>query len=99
MVWRHVSYRFVRVSSPERIAAEWWREDFLLSTRSVRPPTPAEIAERKSREPIEVVERHPIPARDYFIVEDEAGHRFWLFRQGFYTPTTMPAWFLHGVFA
>jgi protein ImuB len=99
MVWRHVSYRFVRVSSPERIAAEWWREDFLLSTRSFRPPTPAEIAERKSREPIEVVERHPIPARDYFIVEDEAGHRFWLFRQGFYTPTTMPAWFLHGVFA
>jgi len=99
MVWRRIPYRFVKVSSPERIAAEWWRDDFLLSTRTFRQPTPEEIAERKSREPIEEIKRHPIPSRDYFIVEDEAGHRFWLFRQGFYTQATMPDWFLHGVFA
>jgi len=32
------------------------------------------------------------PARDYFRVEDEAGARFWLYREG---PV---AWFLHGLF-
>jgi protein ImuB len=39
--------------------------------------------------------------RDYFKVEDEAGHRFWLYREG--VPGDgrggAPRWFLHGVFA
>lgn len=46
------------------------------------------------------------PARDYFRVEDEAGFRFWLYRNGFYgdrrTPDGMPVppdWFMHGLFA
>ncbi|MFO1185497.1 MAG: DNA polymerase Y family protein [Bauldia sp.] len=38
--------------------------------------------------------------RDYFRVEDKAGHRFWLFRQGLYDrESSAPAWFLHGLFA
>jgi protein ImuB len=38
--------------------------------------------------------------RDYYRVEDEAGCRFWIFRQGHYGEgTTHPRWFLHGVFA
>ena len=38
--------------------------------------------------------------RDYFRVEDAAGHRFWLFREGLYGRETMaPRWYLHGVFA
>ena len=37
--------------------------------------------------------------RDYFRVEDAAGHRFWLFREGLYGhETTTPRWYLHGVF-
>lgn len=38
--------------------------------------------------------------RDYFRVEDVAGHRFWLFREGLYgRETVAPRWYLHGVFA
>jgi protein ImuB len=38
--------------------------------------------------------------RDYFRVEDQAGHRFWLFREGLYgRELTIPRWYLHGVFA
>jgi protein ImuB len=37
--------------------------------------------------------------RDYYRVEDEAGRRFWLYRDGLYWPKTAPRWFLHGFFA
>jgi protein ImuB len=37
--------------------------------------------------------------RDYFRVEDAAGHRFWLYREGLYgRETAFPRWYLHGVF-
>jgi protein ImuB len=31
-------------------------------------------------------------------VEDAAGRRFWLYREGLYRPDKRPAWYLHGVF-
>jgi protein ImuB len=39
--------------------------------------------------------------RDYFAVEDTAGGRFWLFREGLYRAgvPTLPRWYLHGLFA
>jgi protein ImuB len=38
--------------------------------------------------------------RDYYLVEDADGHRFWLFREGLYERETMTArWFVHGLFA
>lgn len=37
--------------------------------------------------------------RDYYIVEDEAGARYWLFRQGHYDPAQNNQWFIHGFFA
>jgi protein ImuB len=37
--------------------------------------------------------------RDYYRVEDEAGRRFWLYREGLYDPARPPRWFLHGLFA
>ncbi|MGU3401429.1 Y-family DNA polymerase [Brucellaceae bacterium D45D] len=37
--------------------------------------------------------------RDYYRVEDENGHRFWLFREGLYDGANQPRWFLHGLFA
>jgi protein ImuB len=37
--------------------------------------------------------------RDYYQVEDEAGRRYWLYRQGLYEPGSQPRWFLHGMFA
>ncbi|HEY0300322.1 MAG TPA: DNA polymerase Y family protein [Rhizomicrobium sp.] len=40
------------------------------------------------------------PTRDYFRVEDDAGRRFWLFRDGLYGRETLaPKWFVHGLFA
>lgn len=39
-------------------------------------------------------------ARDYYVVEDEGGHRFWLFREGVQDrETDLPRWFVHGLFA
>ncbi|WP_090463603.1 DNA polymerase Y family protein [Mucilaginibacter sp. OK268] len=35
--------------------------------------------------------------RDYYAVEDTAGHRYWLFRSGHYDDA--PQWYLHGFFA
>lgn len=36
--------------------------------------------------------------RDYYRVEDAQGRRFWLFRQGLYSQTPEPRWFIHGLF-
>ena len=38
------------------------------------------------------------PTRDYYVVEDEAGRRLWVYREGFHAET--PAgWFVQGLFA
>ncbi|MGA2892341.1 MAG: DNA polymerase Y family protein [Xanthobacteraceae bacterium] len=40
------------------------------------------------------------PTRDYYLVEDAGGHRFWLFREGLYGRETAAArWFVQGLFA
>lgn len=40
------------------------------------------------------------PARDYYRVEDEAGRRYWLFREGLYERDPgHPRWFMHGLLA
>jgi protein ImuB len=36
--------------------------------------------------------------RDYYIVEDENGYRYWLFRLGHYDTAKTYKWFLHGYF-
>lgn len=36
--------------------------------------------------------------RDYYTVEDMGGQRYWLYREGLYSPGVQPKWFLHGVF-
>jgi protein ImuB len=38
------------------------------------------------------------PPRDYYRVEDEAGGRFWVFREGLFT-AQVPRWFMQGLFA
>ncbi len=37
--------------------------------------------------------------RDYYAVEDEEGHRYWLFRSGHYDAARTYKWFMHGFFA
>ncbi|HNP21787.1 MAG TPA: DNA polymerase Y family protein [Panacibacter sp.] len=41
----------------------------------------------------------PALLRDYYVVEDEEGKRFWLFRAGHYEGDNDPGWFIHGFFA
>ena len=54
--------------------------------------------------------RRPLPSpspqagegltRDYYLVEDAHGHRFWLYREGLYGRETAAArWFVQGLFA
>ena len=43
---------------------------------------------------------NPGLSRDYYRVEEEGGHRFWLFRHGLYErETEAPRWYVHGLFA
>lgn len=37
--------------------------------------------------------------RDYYLLEDEDGKRYWVFRSGHYMPNIQGKWFLHGFFA
>jgi protein ImuB len=37
--------------------------------------------------------------RDYYIVEDAEGKRYWIFRSGHYEPAKNPSWFILGFFA
>lgn len=37
--------------------------------------------------------------RDYYNVEDEEGHRYWVFRSGHYSEDKTYKWFIHGFFA
>src|SRR5262245_24981327 len=40
------------------------------------------------------------PTRDYYLVEDDDGRRFWLYREGLYQrETNAPRWFVQGLFA
>lgn len=44
--------------------------------------------------------QNPQPTRDYFRVEDEAGRRFWLYRDGLFNREPFaPRWYVHGLFA
>jgi len=87
MVWRRVTYRFVRASGPERIAVEWWRSaDRLQLGNEAQPSLDRTYTEGET-------------ARDYFVAEDDGGRRFWLFRQGLFGASEQPKWFLHGFFA
>ena len=83
--WRKILRRIARVEGPERIAPEWWR-----------CPTPIEAVGQQSGER----KMQPLPfSRDYYRIEDEAGRRYWVYRDGLYArETDTPRWYMHGVF-
>lgn len=58
----------------------------------------AEGPERISPEWWEDREGKTPEARDYYIVEDENGRRFWLYREGVYGKNENQRWFMHGLF-
>jgi protein ImuB len=98
MLWRKASYRFAKVSGPERLGAEWWRTGRRLA---LAPPPQAPGAPKKDGPytPDLPLFSPEAGTRDYYVAEDEAGRRYWLFRQGLYGAQITPRWFLHGFFA
>jgi protein ImuB len=64
--------------------------------RVCRAEGPERLAEEWWRRPYDKAD--PGRARDYYRVEDEAGSRFWLFRDGPYQAGASPRWWLHGLF-
>ncbi|KFL30171.1 hypothetical protein JP75_16400 [Devosia riboflavina] len=92
MVWRGESFRLVSGQGPERLSAEWWRKQERLNLVEPDPQKP------KPYEP-NLPEFSPTAGtRDYYVVEDQHGSRFWVFRQGLYGEGNRPVWYLHGFF-
>jgi protein ImuB len=65
-----------------------------IAHRVRRAEGPERLAEDWWRRPADEAER----PRDYYRVEDEAGARFWLFRDGLYGAAPPPRWWIHGLF-
>lgn len=68
-----------------------WRRIF---RRVVRAEGPERIAAEWWRTPTA-----DEPARDYYWIEDAEGRRYWVFRNGPYTPGRPVQWYLHGLYA
>jgi protein ImuB len=73
-----------------------WRR---VSRRVVKAEGPERLAPEWWRNPSPGKE--PPRPRDYYRIEDEDGHRYWMFRDGLYQDSGLgaPSWYLHGVFA
>ena len=82
--WRKVLHEVVASEGPERIAPEWWR------ACATSPQVPSRLG-------VESCAKNARP-RDYYRVEDQAGGRFWLFREGLFGEGEPPRWFVHGLF-
>ncbi len=75
-----------------------WRR---LSRRVIRADGPERLSSEWWRP---VADRRAVRTRDYYRVEDEAGGRYWLFREGLYgreygggEGERAPSWWMHGV--
>ena len=92
--WRGTTYDVAGAQGPQRIGAEWWR--------APPPYPPPQAGEEKSNNPPPHAGERKGGGltRDYYLVEDLDGHRFWLYREGLYGRETAAArWFMQGLFA
>ncbi len=112
MIWRRIAYRILKASGPERIEAEWWRSgknlNLLLPPQTREKRGDPRDDSKDKKKPAHDKEEHvsklkpfdPLTVvRDYYIVEDDGGRRFWIFRIGLYGAAEAPRWFLHGFFS
>jgi protein ImuB len=92
--WRGVTYEVAGAQGPERIASEWWR------LRTLNPSAHSRESGNPAVNLEEYLGSQQALTRDYYLVEDADGHRFWLYREGLYGRETAAArWFVHGLFA
>jgi protein ImuB len=99
--WRRRNCLLVRVEGPERIAMEWWHDEALAA----RPVAVGDdnFSRRWAPQPdttaVAIVDGRML-TRDYFRAEDQAGVRYWIYREGVHArEVTTFRWFLHGLFA
>ena len=96
MIWRRDSYKIEKASGPERLGAEWWRSGQRLQLVPLEKPKKGEEAPYIPK--LELFEPDGV-TRDYYVVEDVAGRRFWIYRHGFHMQGEPAVWYLHGFFA
>jgi len=92
--WRRLTRRVIRAQGPERIAPEWWRA--IASGRDRETNKRRGVTAGHDRE-----HKASSRLRDYYRIEDEAGGRYWVFREGLYQSQIQagpPQWYLHGLF-
>ncbi len=102
MIWRRESYRIEKASGPERLGAEWWRTGQrlqLVPIEEEKDPNPEMPIIPGPYMPDLPLYEADWSLRDYYIVEDAHGHRFWVYRQGMHRPGEPARWYLHGFFA
>ncbi len=104
--WRRVMHSIVKAEGPERIAPEWWRN---LASSDLRhsPPLSTDRSSPSQCQSMSPAIEVTTPAdnqnriRDYYILEDESGVHYWVFRSGLYQREAEdgpPAWYMHGLF-
>ena len=105
--WRKQVFRIEHADGPERIAPEWWNDGLgLLETELADDDVGREdgTGEDGTGEDSAGTAPGPGPSsiqdsiRDYYRVEDRRGRRFWVYREGIYSPGAQPHWYVHGVF-
>ena len=102
MIWRRQSYKIEKASGPERLGAEWWRSGQrleLVPPEPTRKPEPGEKPEKPPYIPNLLLFDPDSVTRDYYVVEDGEGRRFWIYRQGFHRDDEPATWYLHGIFS
>lgn len=94
--WRGVTHCVAHAQGPERIADEWWRQS---ASRQPRWKHAFGVTDQKHA--FGTDQKHAFGVtRDYYLVENDTGRRFWLYREGLYgRETTEPRWFVQGLFA
>ena len=95
--WRKIRKAKDAPRRPLRLFARPESVDFTVSQHFVWRKTHHVVRQYEGAERIAMewwCHETPQPARDYFRVEDDAGKRYWLYRNN-----TTSQWFLHGVFA
>jgi protein ImuB len=96
MIWRHERYLINKASGPERLGAEWWRTGQRLQLASPEPEPKDEPA--PFIPDLALFEADAV-TRDYYVVEDASGRRFWIYRHGFHRTGSPAVWYLHGFFS
>jgi len=92
--WRGVTYDVAGAQGPERIGAEWWR------VPPSYPPPRGTPPRSRGGDPVAGEGKGGGLTRDYYLVEDGDGRRFWLYREGLYgRETAVVRWFVQGLFA